>query len=157
MGQVRGNFKKVVFLHAKERDMGQLAFLRMFILVAISIDARSTLVASLVEERTGDQGVQRRENRINRYREIKDIGEQIMCKMKDVSVGIKDMDFKTYRGKMVVRLTDGRTVVVPVSFFPDIKQMPVKEREKWMVLDDQYFTFENMTRVYSVLDLLKAA
>ena len=25
-----------------------------------------------------------------------------MCKMKDVSVGIKDMDFKTYRGKMVV-------------------------------------------------------
>ena len=44
-----------------------------------------------------------------------------------------------------------------MSFFPDIKQMSVKEREKWMVLDDQYFTFENMTRVYSVLDLLKAA
>ena len=80
-----------------------------------------------------------------------------MCKMKNVSVGIKDMDFRTCRGKMVVRLTDGRTVIVPVSFFPDIKQMPVKDREKWMVLDDQYFTFENMTRVYSVLDLLKAA
>ena len=30
--------------------------------------------------------------------------------------------------------------------------MPVKERNKWMVLDDQYFTFENMTRVYSILD-----
>jgi len=80
-----------------------------------------------------------------------------MCKMKDVNVGIKDMDFKTYRGKMVVRLTDGRTIIVPVLFFPDIKQMPVKKREKWMVLDDQYFTFENMTRIYSVLDLLKAA
>jgi hypothetical protein len=77
--------------------------------------------------------------------------------MKGVNVGIKNMDFTTYRGKMVVRLTDGRTIIVPVSFFPDIKQMPVKEREKWMVLDDQYFTFENMTRVYSVLDLLKAA
>jgi len=72
--------------------------------------------------------------------------------MKDVSVGIKDMDFK-----MIVRLADGRTVIVSVSFFPDIKQMSVKEREKWMVLDDQYFMFENMTRVYSVLDLLKAA
>ena len=44
-----------------------------------------------------------------------------------------------------------------VSFFPDIKQMPLKEREKWMVLDDQYFTFENMTRGYSVLDLMKIA
>ena len=29
-----------------------------------------------------------------------------MCKMKNVSVGIKDMDFRTYRGKMVVRLLD---------------------------------------------------
>ena len=48
-------------------------------------------------------------------------------------------------------------MIVPVSFFPDIQQMSVKERNKWMVLDDQYFTFENMTRVYSVLDLLKVA
>ena len=80
-----------------------------------------------------------------------------MCKMKNVSVGIKDLNFKMRRGKMLARLTDGREVLVPLSFFPDIKQMPVKEREKWMILDDQYFTFENMTRVYSVLDLLKVA
>ena len=33
----------------------------------------------------------------------------------------------------------------------------LKKRQKWMVLDDQFFTFENMTRVYSVLDLLKVA
>jgi hypothetical protein len=77
--------------------------------------------------------------------------------MKNVTIGIKDLDFKTYRGKMLVRLTDGRAIIIPISFFPDIKQMPVKEREKSMVLDDQYFTFENMTRVYSILDLLKVA
>ena len=80
-----------------------------------------------------------------------------MCKIKGVTLGIKDLDFTSYRGKMVARLTDGRIVIVPVSFFPDIKHLPVKEREKWMVLDDQYFTFENMTRVYSLLDLLKVA
>jgi hypothetical protein len=33
--------------------------------------------------------------------------------------------------------------------------MPVKEREKWMVLDDQYFTFEALSRIYSVKDLLR--
>ncbi len=77
--------------------------------------------------------------------------------MKDVTVGIRDLNFKAHRGKMLVRLTDGREVLIPISFFPDIKQMSVKEREKWMVLDDQYFTFENMTRVYSILDLLKVA
>ena len=80
-----------------------------------------------------------------------------MCKMKDVTLDIKDLNFKAHRDKMLVRLTDDREVLIPVSFFPDIKQMSVKEREKWMVLDDQYFTFENMTRVYSILDLLKVA
>ena len=78
-----------------------------------------------------------------------------MCKMKDVSVGIKDMDFKTYRGKMVVRLTDGRTVIVPVSFFPDIKRLSRKQREDWMIMDDQYFSFEALSRIYSVKDLLR--
>ena len=71
--------------------------------------------------------------------------------------GYQGPELQNRRGKMLVRLTDGREVLIPVSFFPDIQQMPVKEREKWMVLDDQYFTFENMTRVYSVLDLLKVA
>ena len=80
-----------------------------------------------------------------------------MCKIEGVKLGIKDLNFKAHRGKMLVRLTDGREVLIPENFFPDIKQMPVKEREKWMVLDDQYFTFENMTRVYSVFDLLKVA
>lgn len=80
-----------------------------------------------------------------------------MCKMNNVNVGIKDMNFTAHRGKMAVRLSDGREIIVPVSFFPDIQRMPVKERNKWMVLDDQFFTFENMTMVYSVLDLLKVA
>jgi hypothetical protein len=80
-----------------------------------------------------------------------------MCKIRGVKLGIKDLNFTAFRGKMLVRLTDGREVIVPISFFPDIKQMPVKERQKWMVLDDQYFTFENMTRIYSVLDVLKVS
>ena len=80
-----------------------------------------------------------------------------MCKIKGVTLGIKDLNFKAHRGKMLARLTDGREVLIPVRFFSYIQQMPVKEREKWMVLDDQFFTFENMTRVYSVLDLLKVA
>ncbi len=55
---------------------------------------------------------------------------------------------------MVVYLTDGRVVMVSVSYFHDIKHIPVKERSKWYTLDDQYFTFENMSRVYSVKDVL---
>ena len=51
-----------------------------------------------------------------------------MCKLENVKVGIRDLNFTAYRGKMLVRLTDGREIIVPVSFFPDIKQMSVKER-----------------------------
>ena len=61
------------------------------------------------------------------------------------------------RGMFIARLTDGREIVLPVSMFPDIKHMSIKERNEWMILDDQYFTFEHMSRVYSIFDLLKVA
>ncbi len=80
-----------------------------------------------------------------------------MCKMPNVKIGIKNMDFTSHRGKFSVSLTDGREIIVPVSMFPEIQQMSVKRRNEWMILDDQYFSFEHMTRIYSVLDLLKAA
>ncbi len=77
-----------------------------------------------------------------------------MCKYKDTNIGIKKLNFTEKRGLMVVYLTDGRVVMVPVNYFRDIQHMPVKERSKWYILDDQYFTFENMSRVYSVKDVL---
>ena len=80
-----------------------------------------------------------------------------MCKIPNVNLGIKDLNFTALRGKFIARLTDGREIIIPVSMFPDISKMSVKERNKWMILDDQYFTFEHMCRVYSILDLLKVA
>lgn len=80
-----------------------------------------------------------------------------MCKMPNVKIGIKDIDFISHRGKFSVSLTDGREIIVPVSMFPDIQRLSVKQRNEWMILDEQYFSFEHMTRIYSVLDLLKAA
>ena len=68
-----------------------------------------------------------------------------MCKMKDVNVGIKKLDFTGHRGKMAVYLTDGR------------EDLSVKEREGWMILDDQYFTFDRLSKVYSVKDLMTLA
>ena len=80
-----------------------------------------------------------------------------MCKIPNVTLGIKDMNFTARRGKFTATLTDGREITVPVAMFPDIQHMSLKKRNEWMILDDQYFTFEHMSRIYSVLDLLKAA
>ncbi|WP_455620720.1 hypothetical protein [Parabacteroides sp.] len=80
-----------------------------------------------------------------------------MCKIKNVNVGIKKLDFSTHRGKLVAFLTDGREVIVPLSFFPDIKNLPLSKRKEWMILDEQFFTFAHLSRVYSVEDLMKIA
>ena len=44
--------------------------------------------------------------------------------------------------------------MVPVGMFPDIKRLTSKQRDEWMILDDQYFTFEHDSRIYSVKDVL---
>ena len=79
-----------------------------------------------------------------------------MCKYKDTNLGIKKLDFKVKRGTMAAYLTDGREIIVPVSMFPDIKRLSRKQREDYMIMDDdQYFSFEALSRIYSVKDLLR--
>jgi len=78
-----------------------------------------------------------------------------MCKYKDTNLGIKKLDFGMKRGAMAVFLTDGRVVIVPVSMFPDIKRLSRSQREDYMIMDDQYFSFEGLSKIYSVKDVLK--
>ncbi len=77
-----------------------------------------------------------------------------MCKFKDINIGIKRLDFTAKRGAMVVYLTDGRVVIVPVSLFPDIKRLTLVQRKDYMIIDDQYFSFEASSKIYSVKDIL---
>ena len=49
-----------------------------------------------------------------------------MCRIQNLAFGIKSLDFKTKKGKMAVKLTDGRELIVPVSMFPDIKKLSFK-------------------------------
>ena len=78
-----------------------------------------------------------------------------MCKYKDTNLGIKKLDFGIKRGMMAVFLTDGRVVMVPISMFPDIKKFSLAQREDYMIMDDQYFSFDAMSKIYSIKDILK--
>ena len=78
-----------------------------------------------------------------------------MCKFKDTDLGIKRLDFGVKRGTMAVYLTDGREVIVPISMFPDIKRLSRAEREDYMIMDKQYFSFEALSKIYSVKDILR--
>ena len=83
------------------------------------------------------------------------IGGTDMCKFKDTDLGIKKLDFGVKRGAMAVYLTDGREVIVPISMFPDIKRLSRAEREDYMIMDKQYFSFEALSKIYSVKDILR--
>ena len=61
-----------------------------------------------------------------------------MCKFKDTTLGIKKLDFNVKRGAMAAYLTDGK-----------------KQREDYMIMDDQYFSFEALSKIFSVKDLMK--
>ena len=78
-----------------------------------------------------------------------------MCKYKDTNLGIKKLDFSLKRGTMAVFLTDGRIVIVPISMFPDIKRLTKAQREDYMIMADQYFSFENLSKIFSVKDVLR--
>lgn len=56
---------------------------------------------------------------------------------------------------MAVFLTDGREVIVPVKMFPEIKNMSKKQREDYMIMDDQYFSFDAISKIFSVKDILR--
>ena len=78
-----------------------------------------------------------------------------MCKYKDTTLGIKKLDFNVKRGAMAVFLTDGREVIVPVKMFPEIKNLSKKQREDYMIMDDQYFSFDAICKIFSVKDILR--
>ena len=78
-----------------------------------------------------------------------------MCKQANINTGIKSLDFTQKGGKMTVILDDGRELSVPLTMFPDIKKMPLKDRKDWMVLDEQYFTFAKLSRVFSINELFR--
>ena len=61
-----------------------------------------------------------------------------MCKFKDTNLGIKKLDFNVKLGAMAA-----------------FKNLSRKQREEWMIMDDQYFSFEAISKIFSVKDLLK--
>ena len=51
----------------------------------------------------------------------------------DVKPQIKSVCFPK-RGKFQVDLQDGRVIVMPISAFPSIKKVPLKERKNWYLM-----------------------
>ena len=70
----------------------------------------------------------------------------------DITPRLKEVSFPK-RGKIAVSLEDGRQIVMPLSFFPSIKRVPVKERKDWYLMGNG-FTWDSCPEVIHLEQIL---
>lgn len=70
----------------------------------------------------------------------------------NVSSRIKAVSFPI-RGKVQVSLIDGRIIIMPVSAFPSIKKLSLRQRKKWYLFGNG-FSFDDCDEVYHIEQIL---
>lgn len=70
----------------------------------------------------------------------------------NVEPKIKTLSFPK-RGKFEVTLQDGRSITMPISAFPSMKKVPVKERPNWYLIGGG-FTWDSCPEVIHIEQIL---
>ena len=76
-----------------------------------------------------------------------------MCKNPEIKATIDKIAFEK-RGYMTIYLEDGRILSVPIRNYPNLKQIPARLRENWMILDGQYLTFLGQSQIFSITEFM---
>ena len=57
-------------------------------------------------------------------------------------------------GKISLKLEDGRIIIVPLKYFPELKKLPVEKRKKYTIVDDRTILFSLAESVYHLEDFM---
>jgi len=57
-------------------------------------------------------------------------------------------------GKITIKLVDGRIVITPLKYFPELKKLKVEERKKYTIIDDRTILFTYSNAVYHLEDFI---
>ena len=57
-------------------------------------------------------------------------------------------------GKITIILQDGRIIIVPLKYFPELKRMSVEKRKKYTIVDDRTILFAHANSVYHLEDFI---
>ena len=57
-------------------------------------------------------------------------------------------------GKITIILQDGRIIIVPLKYFPELKRLSVEKRKKYTIVDDRTILFANANSVYHLEDFI---
>lgn len=57
-------------------------------------------------------------------------------------------------GKISLKLEDGRVIIVPLKYFPEIQKLSVDKRKKYTIVDDRTVLFAHSNNVYHLEDFM---
>jgi hypothetical protein len=73
--------------------------------------------------------------------------------LKSSKICIKKINFDIV-GKISLKLEDGRLIIIPLKYFPDIKKLPVEKRKKYTIVNDRTILFFYSDSVYHLEDFM---
>jgi len=73
--------------------------------------------------------------------------------LKNASISIEKLNFDLV-GKISLKLEDGRIIIVPLKYFPDIQKLPVEKRKKYTIVDDRTVLFSYSNSIYHLEDFM---
>jgi hypothetical protein len=73
--------------------------------------------------------------------------------LKNSTICIEKLNFDI-AGKMSLKLEDGRVIIVPLKYFPDIQKLSVEKRKKYTIVDDRTILFYYSDSVYHLEDFM---
>ncbi|MCX6277539.1 MAG: hypothetical protein NT004_05530 [Bacteroidetes bacterium] len=71
--------------------------------------------------------------------------------LKNQTISIKKVLFDL-PGKITIKLEDGRIIITPLKYFPEIKKLSVDKRKKCTIVDDRTILFSYSDSVYHLED-----
>lgn len=57
-------------------------------------------------------------------------------------------------GKISIKLYDGRIIIVPLKYFPELQKLTLEERKKYTIVDDRTILFSNSDSIYHLEDFI---
>jgi hypothetical protein len=77
----------------------------------------------------------------------------MITELKNMNMCIEKLNFDI-AGKISVKLEDGRNIIVPLKYFPDIQKLPVEKRKKYTIVDDRTVLFSFSDNIYHLEDFM---
>lgn len=71
----------------------------------------------------------------------------------NTKIAIEKINFDIV-GKISLKFEDGRVIIVPLKYFPEIQKMSVEKRKKYTIVDDRTVLFAHSDNVYHLEDFM---